>query len=220
MVGLYPLMILYAFFIVFPHLRYSVVVHYSLLITFVTLLWTFSHFNIPFLSWGNQNCTKNSTFRQAMNLYDIRMFSDLFSNPFLIIPKFLFGFLTAAEQWDDVFMELSIIYRFKLIFFVVFYLPFYCLDMLSCKVLLPSFTVCPHPYHLEHLQITRKLCHRTAQPLFQLISEYVEQYGSQHRHLAEHLWRLLTIARTDHLLLMFVCSLLVNFYLCKTFPLS
>ena len=217
MVSLYPLMILYAFFIAFPHLPYSVV-PYILLIIFVTLLWTFSHFNVLFLSWGSQNCTENSRFKQAMNLYDIRMFSDLFSNPFLIIPQFLFVFLTAAKQWDDVFMELSIIYCFKSIFFVVFHLPFYCLDMLSCKVLLPSFIVCPHPYHLEYLQIIRKLCHWTAQPLFQLIYGYVEQYGCQHRHLAEHLWWLLAIARTDHLLLTSVCSLLVNYLSVQDLP--
>lgn len=109
MVSLYPLMILYVFFIAFPHLPYSVVVRYSLLIIFVTLLGTFSRSNMLFLSWGNQNCTENSRFGQAMNLYDIRMFFHLFFNLFLIIPKFLFVFLTAAEQWGDIFMELSII---------------------------------------------------------------------------------------------------------------
>ena len=150
--------------------------------------------------------------------HEFVQYQDLFSNTFLIIPNFLFVFWTTAEHWDHVFMEPSIIYCFKFIFFVVFHLPFYCLDTLSCEVLLPSFIVCPHPSHLEYLQIIRNLCHWTAQPLFQLVYGYIEQYGTQHRRLAEHLWWLLTIARTDHLLLKSVCSLFVNYLSVQNLP--
>lgn len=91
MVGLYPLMILYSLFIEIPHIPYSIIVHYSLLIIFVTLLSAFPLFNILFLPGGKQNYTGILSFRQAMNLFDIRVFSGLFSSPFPIISRFLLG---------------------------------------------------------------------------------------------------------------------------------
>lgn len=162
---------------VLPYLIYSVTAYVSLLITFVTFLWTFSHFKVLFLLWDNQNCTGSSRVGPIMNSYEIKILPDLFSNLFLIMSKF-WGFLTSIEQRHDIFQELSIMYHFKFIFFVLFHLPFYCLDMLSCKILLPSFIVCPH--HLEGFWILSKLCRWTAHALLKLIYACIKQHRLLH----------------------------------------
>lgn len=169
---------------VLPFLIHSVIVYFSLLITFGIFLWTFSHFNVFFLLWGNQNCTESSRIGTIISSYEIRIFPSLFSNLFLIMSKFWWVFwvflfvcffLTSIEQRDDIFLELSIMYHFKFIFFVLFHLPFYCLDMLSCKSLLPSLIVCPHPYHLEGFRIFSNLCCWIAHTLLKLIYAYIKQ---------------------------------------------
>lgn len=162
---------------VLPYLIYSVTVYFSLLITFVTFLWTFSHFKVFFLLWDNQNCTESSRIGAIVNSYEIKILPDLSSNLFLIMSKFWVFFFTSIEQRDDIFQELSIMYHFKFIFFVLFHLPFYCLDTLSCKILLPSFIVCPHPYHLEGFWILSKLCCWTAHAL---LYGYVKQHRLLH----------------------------------------
>lgn len=60
-----------------PFLIHSVIVYFSLLITFGIFLWTFSHFNVFFLLWGNQNCTESSRIGTIISSYEIRIFPSL-----------------------------------------------------------------------------------------------------------------------------------------------